>query len=578
LRARDIGLLIVSQAISSRKDTTMKLFIRLSRHTVSSQRKSIKLQIDHLEDRLVPSGFGPADGAYISEPWIGAYNDLQIQPTDQKIVAAGNQVNNSANLMAIARYDAQGNTDAGYGTGGVTTSFLGGTYTQGRGLTLQADGKAIVAGYLGSATTKHFLARLTTTGALDNSYGSGGVATFDSDPSRLTFEIVDSVALQSSGKAVLASYEQASSGAQGAVARFTTSGALDTGKNGFGTLVHGQAIGYTLSSFGTNTYFYDVAVQQDDKVVVVGAAPSSSGGFLVARYTANGALDTTFNGTGYTTLLPAGTTLARSYGITIQGDGKIVTVGACTGIDGGSDMLVSRFNTNGTLDTSFGGGKGYVQFDIDGTATQTVESGRDVVIQGDGKIVAAGYEYAGDGSVAMPASVLVARFNPDGTLDSTFGGGGFKLSAPLTGHTFGLQASVALESNGNIIVAGVDNDGTNNHPMLMRFFSTTTSPLGPVGNPGSPSNGNGLLFAGLAGTNAPGLISTGNKTPSLSVVHSRQLQHAQPEYRQSMAPSGTSTQAKALSLGAHQTPAQTADAAFLSLFPALRLHENLVVG
>jgi hypothetical protein len=68
-------------------------------------------------------------------------------------------------------------------------------------------------------------------------------------------------------------------------------------------------------------------------------------------------------------------------------------------------MLVARFNTNGTLDTSFGGGSGYVRLDIDGEASMTVESAYAVVIQPDGKIVAAGSVSAPGG----PSNVLVVR-------------------------------------------------------------------------------------------------------------------------------------------------------------------------
>ena len=55
--------------------------------------------------------------------------------------------------------------------------------------------------------------------------------------------------------------------------------------------------------------------------------------------------------------------------VALQSDGKIVVAGFCTGIDGADDMLVARFNANGTLDTSFGGGSGYVRLDVDGTAS-----------------------------------------------------------------------------------------------------------------------------------------------------------------------------------------------------------------
>jgi uncharacterized delta-60 repeat protein len=551
----------------------MKLFFRQPRKTDSSQRKPIKLQIDHLEDRLTPSGFGPADGAYISEPWIGRYTDVRIQPTDQKIVAVGIFGTSSTAAMAIGRYDSQGNTDTGYGNGGVTTSSLGAAAgAQGTGLALQSDGSAIVSGlWYNGFPTQHFLARITINGVLDSSYGTGGSAHVAFSPSDNSPDFSSAVALQSTGKAVMAS--QAGSAV---VARFTNGGALDTGKRGFGTVDHGQAIGYILSSFGGG--FYDLAIQHDDKVVAVGYSSTANSGFLVARYTANGVLDTTFNGTGYTTLLPAGSAHDGVLGVTLQSDGKILTVGQCDTAAGTFDLLVSRFNTNGTLDTSFGGGAGYVKLEVNGPATPTNERGKDVVMQGDGKIVVFGTEDVITGGVDGPANVMVARLNPDGTLDSSFGNGGFKLSAPPAGHTFGsLLERVALESNGNIIIAGVDNDGTSDHPMLMRFFSTTPGPLGPVGSLASQTNGSGLRFADVAGTSVPGLSDSGDNTTSKeTTVNSAASVNliVTASHRQQAA---AGMPAKSLRLAAGHMPAQTADAAFLALFPASRLQNNLVV-
>ena len=84
---------------------------------VSPRRRMARPRLEPLEGRHLLSGFGPADGAYIVEPWIGTYSDVQIQPVDQKIVAAG-QVNpnndGTDQRMAIARYDALGNPDSTY--------------------------------------------------------------------------------------------------------------------------------------------------------------------------------------------------------------------------------------------------------------------------------------------------------------------------------------------------------------------------------------------------------------------------------------------------------------------------------
>jgi uncharacterized delta-60 repeat protein len=127
-------------------------------------------------------------------------------------------------------------------------------------------------------------------------------------------------------------------------------------------------------------------------------------------------------------------------------------------------LSITRYNANGTLDTTFGGGNGYVRVDVDGTASTTGEGGSDVAIQPDGKIVAVGFVGAGVNSV------LVARLNSDGTLDETFGTGGIKLGSPPEGYaSFGASA-VDLQLDGTIIVVGAASTvGGETYPLVMRF-------------------------------------------------------------------------------------------------------------
>jgi uncharacterized delta-60 repeat protein len=136
---------------------------------------------------------------------------------------------------------------------------------------------------------------------------------------------------------------------------------------------------------------------------------------------------------------------------------------------------VARFNANGTLDTSFGGGAGFVRVDVNGAPSTTGagESGSDVAIQPDGKIVAVG-TLNPEGIEEMGGSVLVTRLNPNGTRDASFGVNGIKLGTapPETGWHRWEGRSVALMDDGTIIVAGADywaNNGDAAHPLLMRF-------------------------------------------------------------------------------------------------------------
>jgi uncharacterized delta-60 repeat protein len=127
--------------------------------------------------------------------------------------------------------------------------------------------------------------------------------------------------------------------------------------------------------------------------------------------TTAGALDTTFNTTGYVNF-SIGSGADTPYDVAIQSDGMIVVVGVTAGTS--NDFFAARFTSGGTLDTSFGGGLGYVTVNVSTNATGSDTAYR-VAIQGDGKIVIAGQANGDFGLV---------RLNTDGTLDTSFDGDG----------------------------------------------------------------------------------------------------------------------------------------------------------
>jgi uncharacterized delta-60 repeat protein len=188
-----------------------------------------------------------------------------------------------------------------------------------------------------------------------------------------------------------------------------------------------------------------VAIQADRKIVVAGGAGGAGGRFGLARYNLDGSLDTTFGGDGtVTTNFSSHADSAR--GVAIQADGKIVAVGGITRMKASGFLAgrfaLARYNADGSPDTSFGG---------DGTVTTSFGGGWDggtaVAIQDDGQIVAAGFTN-GDCSCRMFA---VARYDTGGTLDTTFGGDGrvtthFRLGGGAT--------ALAIGSGGTIVAAG----------------------------------------------------------------------------------------------------------------------------
>jgi len=199
---------------------------------------TLRPRLERLENRLALSGFGPEDGAYILESRGGSYESVQIVAGDQ-IVAAGSAGN-------IARYDAQGNVDTSFGSGGIANAPVSdGTYGAGAPLSVQSDGKLVMGGGV-NGLQQIAAARLNANGTADKTFGGSGVSAPLDANATSAIETANASALQSSGKIVVAGQ----SGNSAVIARFTSAGAVDGGKGGFGQTVQGKAAGYTLSTFG----------------------------------------------------------------------------------------------------------------------------------------------------------------------------------------------------------------------------------------------------------------------------------------------------------------------------------------
>jgi uncharacterized delta-60 repeat protein len=312
----------------------------------------------------------------------------------------------------------------------------------GNSVAAQRDGKIIVAGSAQVAGVDQFaLVRYNSDGSLDTTLkGSGKVTTAvgagDSHGKGM--------ALQGDGKIVVAGDSPKASGWSCFTAlRYTADGSLDTS--------FGDAGKVTTSIGGKNDSLESVVIQGDGKIVVAGwFNASSNNDFAVVRYNANGTLDTSFNETGKA----AADFGADAYGqsVAVHGDGRIVVAGYTTkSWESKKQCSLACFKANGSLDTSFNGtGKLTTDFGGDGNA-----EGRSVAVQTDGKIVVAGYATAGN-----TEKFALARYNGDGTLDTSFGDSGRVMTN--VGISGSNATGVVLQKDGKIVVAGyaVNNSGT----------------------------------------------------------------------------------------------------------------------
>jgi uncharacterized delta-60 repeat protein len=184
--------------------------------------------------------------------------------------------------------------------------------------------------------------------------------------------------------------------------------------------------------------------------------------FILARFNADGSLDTTFAGGAGRIVFDYGDNSAQSNEVLVAADGKIYMVG----LSGGgyiTDFVIARFNANGKFDQTFGnGGKLRTHFEGGyGTGSRAFAA----ALQPDGKLVAAGEYHTDNGH----ARFALARYNPDGSLDQTFGSGG-KAIAPDTGHP-AYAYTIVFEPAGKIVIGGYQSTSHENGDFrLMRFL------------------------------------------------------------------------------------------------------------
>jgi len=470
---------------------------------------------------------------------------------DGRIVVIGNATDgdffNFRTRLFVARFEANGAPDPTFGSGGLVFPTLWGSNFWGRALFIQADGRLVIAGSAGNSTTHLAIARLNSNGTPDPTFnGSGYKVTPVMDRSGAIAVGLLNGKYVVTGVGYEVNYDSAI-----LVAQFNDNGTLDTAFGGDGvvtTWVGSEAVGLALS--------FQISTTQPTRIVVAGEANNgtSRSQFVVLRYLPDGSLDTTFDSDGYavigvsdfdsganavrvlyaggiaTRIVASGYSqtgygqeskqfavvklnLAGSRDATFDGDGiarttlgiagatpnamwvsgsRVTLIGTASGSANDVDVAMARYlYTDGSLDTAFDGDG--VRVDDRGL---TLSRARDVAVQADGGIVAAGYSRHG-GSHGFTA----VRFLPDGTLDASFDGDG---RLELNFGTYENEvAAVLVEPDGRIVLGGYGVPA-NSASLRAEFLLTRRMPDGSA----DPAFGtNGVVYAkDLSGGKATALL------------------------------------------------------------------------
>lgn len=369
--------------------------------------------------------------------------------SDNKLVVAGS-VDSGSSGIVIARYTTSGVLDATFGTGGIVTTIIG---TQAEALTCliqPADQKIVVAGYtISGGSTQLFVARYTTAGVLDTGFGTGGIATLLVG----TTSVAHAIGLQSTGNIVVGGYATVSGITQYCVARFTSSGILDTSFN---------TVGYTTTQVpgSTQDMIFGIGIKSDDTIVASGTSQSNGVSFRsAAGYTSNGLLNTSFGVNGF---IPNDIgTYSGSTGILIQPDQKAVIAGYASSL-----LATCRYSATGTVDSTFGN-NGCVL-----TSFQSGAINNSLARQSDGKIVGGG---------ATENQILLIRYNASNAYSVTIinpANGSTISSFPLTinGLASEAGASIRITINGQLIETLIT-DGNGDWSSLISLLSNGSHTL-----------------------------------------------------------------------------------------------------
>jgi uncharacterized delta-60 repeat protein len=506
-------------------------------------RPAFRPRLEGLEDRTTPSG-GLLDPTFGSGGTVlnnsGSYQqkltDVVVLPGGKLLTSGYTNLNQSPspNVFAAARYKADGTFDTSFGSGGLATfSFSdrgGDQEAWATAVQPGSGGKILLAG---TANGEFGVVRLNPDGTLDTTFGgtrSGGKVTANPGGRKATSYAYSMAMLpDGSGKFVLAGLTMnLSSNAVGsiALARFNADGTLDTTFGNGGTVLSTFS---AAASNGSGRHFINVAVDTGGRIIVAG---SSARHFLLARFTPNGNLDTTFGaaGTGVVTTNISGSGgVDYAFSLALQGDGKILEGGFSDSPNTSSAAALVRYTPYGRLDTTFNGNGIVTAYPTASSApgfSYSHAEANGIVIQPDGKIVIAGqggYETRRpDGSTNDSQLYMIAemRFNPDGSRDTSYGPSG--TGVVMTSLGFYAQVSaLALQPDGRTVMVGEMNTDQSVGPYLeyfalVRFTGSAASPS-PV-QVGSFTASATTVTAGSSVTLTAGAITTTNPGATITKV------------------------------------------------------------
>jgi uncharacterized delta-60 repeat protein len=336
----------------------------------------------------------------------------------------------------------------------------------GKAITTDSIGRILVAGYIRNAANNDMdmaIWRYNSDGTLDTTFNGQGWVVHHNAAGGNENDQATGIVIDSSNRILITGYSRNAAGNFDMVIwRYNSNGTFDTTFNGQGWIVHNGAAGGNGEDVG-----YGIALDSSGRILVTGNSMPATGNadMTIWRYNSNGTLDTTFNGQGWVTHNNAGGFSINSpdygYAIVAHPSG-ILVAGISTGPSGNADMVIWRYNSNGVLDTNFNG-QGWV---IHGNAAggNSFDYGWGIAYDGSWRIYVTGFSYNAAGNEDM----VIWRYSWSGTLDTTFGSGGVVVvNNAAGGDNIDAGMGIVLSPNGTIFITGISVNSAGNEDMVI---------------------------------------------------------------------------------------------------------------
>ncbi|MEP6465257.1 MAG: T9SS type A sorting domain-containing protein [Parafilimonas sp.] len=373
----------------------------------------------------------------------GSCNAIALQKSGKIIYCGVGVINNTLGLK-LARYNVNGLIDSSFGVNGyVVLNYA--IYGSGEFfcLTVLDDDKIIAAGDINNNVA---LAKFTADGKLDSSFGEDGIAQKDFD----LFQSAWGIQTQADGKIVIAGQSAPDVyNTSGLVVRYLADGTLDKSFGNGGEIILPEAL-----------RLFSVVLQKDGKIVPGGFTNIGDNKFYVGRLNEDGSYDKSFGGSGYVYTRFSKNHRDQLRSLALQTDSKILGAGISNIYGGNQDMGVARYNTDGSLDSSFGT-NGLQSIAVAKNAAEATA----VLLQNDGKII-----LSGDVVSDTPSSgdALLVRLNTNGSIDSTFGVNGVAITDLSNGGS-DYESGAVLQTDGKIITVGSSYLNNMNYDNIVRY-------------------------------------------------------------------------------------------------------------